>query len=1137
MNGLAERLAALPREKRVLFARRNPVSFAQQRLWLVDQLMPGEPVYNIPAAVRLRGPLDAAALARSLSEIVRRHEVLRTTFAEVEGLLVQLVGGAEELSLPVEDLTRLPEDEREAEALRLSNEDARRPFDLARGPLFRASLLRLGEEHHVLLVNMHHIVSDGWSLSVLIRELTTLYAAFSRGEESPLPELPIQYVDFAKWQREWLQGSVLEEQLTYWRRQLGDIPPALELPADRPRPAAPSHRGATITAAVSRQVTDRLNELSRREGATLFMTLLAAFQALLHRYTGQADIAVGTPIANRNRAETEGLIGFFVNTLVLRTDLSGDPSFRELVGRVREATVGAYDHQDVPFEKLVEELQPERGLSRQPLFQVMFGLQNAPRPAPSAPGLEVTPVKVGNRTAKFDLTLTAAEGEAGLALSMEYSSDLFEEPTVGRLLDSLKVLLASIAADPASPVGRLDLLTDGERQRLLVEFNDTQTDFAADVAVHLLFEEQAAARPEAVAVVSGAGRVTYGELNGSANRLARRLIDLGVGPDSLVGIYMERSVEMLAAVLGVLKAGGAYLPLDTQYPKRRLAYMLEDARPSVLLTQAALAGALPETTACVVRVDADPAGDEGEENPPARARGGNLAYVIYTSGSTGRPKGVMITHRNLSNYMKWCAETYVEAGAGGAPLHSPIGFDLTVTSVFAPLLAGQPVVLLEEGAGVGALAAALRDGGGFGLVKLTPAHLEVLNQQLTPAQAAGRTAAFVIGGEALSAESLELWRAHAPATRLFNEYGPTEATVGCCVREVRPGDARAGAVSIGRPIFNTQMYVLDAHLNPLPAGVAGELYIAGEGLARGYLNRPALTAERFVSNPFSREPGGRMYRTGDLARFLPDGGLVFLGRVDQQVKVRGFRIELGEIEAALSGHERVRECAAVARGDGGAGGRLVAYVVAQGAAEADELVPELRRFLKGRLPEYMIPSAFVLLDALPLTANGKVDRRALPEPDGARVVPSREFVAPRDALELRLKEIWEDVLGVRPVGVTDNFFELGGHSVLAVRLLSHVQQLASGGAGLAQPAREGLGLSALFRHPTVEGLAAALRQVSRVATPPLSPPQSCLVKLSEGDSAEPFFFVHPAGGNVFCYSELARRLGRERTFYGVQARG
>jgi amino acid adenylation domain-containing protein/non-ribosomal peptide synthase protein (TIGR01720 family) len=1076
----AEAGVSVPPMRRAPRDQTLPLSFAQQRLWFLDQLEPNSPTYNLPEALRLHGPLNLAALERSLNEIVRRHEVLRTTFATLDGQARQIIAPQLTLPLSIDDLRSLPPAEREAEAQRLMKAAAQQPFDLAIGPLLRARALRLADDDHIVLLTLHHIAGDDWSTNVLLQEVSALYDAFTHDRPSPLPELPLQYADFAHWQRAWLQGAVLEKQLGYWQQQLRGAPPLLPLPTDRPRPPVQTFNGAYHTFVLPPQLSLSIRALCQREGVTPFMLLLAAFQTLLHRYTHSDDVSVGTPIANRNRAEIEGLIGFFVNTLVLRTDLSGEPSFREVLRRVREVSLGAYAHQDVPFEMIVEALQPKRDLSHSPLFQVMFVIQNAPQQRRAfVPGLTLSSAEAHSGTAKFDLTLfMMEEADDRLSGALEYNTDLFDAATMTRLLGHFETLLTGIVADPDQSIATLPLLTAAERRQLLIEWNDTQAGYPSQLCAHQLFEEQVARTPDASAVKFGETVLTYAELNGRANQLAHYLRQRAVGPETLVGICVERSIELIVGLLGVLKAGGAYVPIDPHYPAERIAYMLEDAQTPIVLTQERLVSSRQPSAVSnqqVLCLDSDwplIAGESGD-NPINETSPGHLAYVIYTSGSTGKPKGVMVIHRGLVNYLTWCRRAYPLAGGNGAPVHSSISFDLTVTAVFAPLIAGRCVHLLPDDLAVETLSDAVRAVNDFSLIKITPAHLQLLGQQLAPDQAAQRTRAFIIGGENLLVDHIAFWQRHAPGTQLINEYGPTETVVGCCVYDTPLHQHRSGSIPIGRPISNTQLYVLDKHLQPVPIGVTGELYIGGAGVARGYLNRPDLTEEKFLPNPFESEtparhqtpcgasvpnPESKIYKTGDLVRYLPDGNLVCLGRADFQVKIRGFRVELGEIETVLGQHPAVREAIAWVWQASGTQ-RLVAYIVPQN--DDAPAAADLRAFLKEKLPEYMIPAAFVTLDSLPLTSNGKIDHAALPAPDQIQSESASTYVAPSTPPEQLLADIWAQVLGLRQVGIHDNFFELGGDSIMSIQVIARANQ-----AGLQLTAKQ------LFEQPTIAGLAA-----------------------------------------------------------------
>jgi amino acid adenylation domain-containing protein len=1040
-----------------------PLSFAQERLWFIDRLEPGSATYNVPVVWRVGGALDQAALERATGEIVRRHEALRAVFPEVDGSPVQVIAPFGGSTLPVEDLSGLSAADRDAALRRRVGEEAGRAFDLSAGPLFRAALLRLGAEDHVLLLCMHHILVDQWSLGVLRRELSTLYAAYREGRESPLPELAVQYADYAVWQREQLAGEVLDRHLAYWKERLAGAPELLELPTDRPRPAVQTYRGAHEGITLPGELLDRLEAVGRGEGATPFMTLLAAFQVLLGRYGGSDDVVVGSPISGRTRREVEELIGLFLNTLVLRTDLSGDPSFREVLGRVRETTLGAFEHQEIPFERLVTELQPERSLSYSPLFQVLFVLQEAERPEGAAGSLELRGMGAARSgTSKFDLTLFTGRTAEGLTASLEYNTDLFDRGTIRRMLGHLKRVLEEVAADADVRLSKLTLLEDAERRQVVAEWNATDAAYPREVCVHELFEAQADRAPGAVAVRHAGGSLSYAELEERANRLARHLRGLGVGPDARVGLCLERGPELMVGVLGILKAGGAYVPLDPAYPAERLAYMLEDSAARVLLTQASLAERLPAGGATVVRLDADAAEIERESGERLRvpAGPGNLAYVIYTSGSTGRPKGVAMPHRPLVNLLAWQAASG-RAPAGAVTLqYTSISFDVSFQEIFATWCAGGTLVLVSEEVRTdSSQLARLLEAEGVERLFLPFVALQHLAEASVELGIAPASLVEVItAGEQLRVtEPIRRWFAAMPGCVLVNQYGPSETHV--VSARVLEGESASWPLlpSIGAPVANTRLYVVDQQMEPAPVGVPGELLLGGDAVARGYLERPGLTAERFVPDPFSTEGGARLYRTGDRARWLASGEVEYLGRTDEQVKVRGFRIEPGEIEAVLSDHAAVREAVVVVREDAPGDRRLVAYVV---AGEPAAVTPaELRAHLKRRLPEYMVPSAVVVLEALPLTPSGKVARRALPAPDLAS--PEEAYVAPRTPTEEVLAGIWAEVLRLERVGVHDSFFELGGHSLLATRVVSRVRVEFS----------VELPLRALFETPTVAGLA------------------------------------------------------------------
>jgi len=1105
-----------------------PLSFAQQRLWFIDQLDPGNSVYNFPAAVRLTGPLDLTALQQSLNEIVKRHEVLRTTFVTVDGRPAQVIAQTSAVTLALVDLWALSEADRETEVLRLAIEESRRPFDLAKGPLLRASLLQLGEQEYVGLLTMHHIVADGWSSGVLIREMAVLYHAFSSGKPSPLVDLPIQYADFAHWQRQWLRDEVLEVQLDYWKQQLSGAA-QLELSTDHPRPPIQTFRGSRHTFALPSNLTERVKTLSRQQGVTNFMFLVAAFKVLMHRYTDQDDIVVGTPIANRNRLEVESLIGFFANTLALRTDLSGNPTFIELLRRVREVCLAAYVHQDLPFERLVEELHLERDLSRNPIFQVMFVLRNASGQVLEMPGLTMSPLEVDSGTTHFDLILHMTETEHELSGELVYNTDLFEPDTIARMLEHFQTLLEGIVADPDQQLSNLPLLSEAERHQLLVEWNNNKAGHSQTQCIHQLFQAQVERTPDAIAVVLEGEQLTYGELNRRANQLAHHLRSLGVGPEVPVGLRMEHSLEVIVGLLGILKAGGAYLPLDPAYPKERTAFMIEDAHIPVLLVQERLMDGLPGHTAKVVSLDSDwkIIAAESEENPVDLAMLESLAYVIYTSGSSGRPKGVLVSHGSIVNHCRDIARYYELVSSDRILQCASLSFDLSLEQILPTLMVGATLVLQAAKVWPAAEFNRVLAQSGLTVLNLPTAYWQELTREwadLPEVVPNHRPRLVIVGGDVMSPEALGRWQRTAlRGVRLINAYGPTEATITASAFEITPQLCPATTfqrVPIGRPLANREIYILDRYENPVPIGVAGELCIGGVGLARGYLNRPELTAEKFIPNWFSNESGARLYKSGDLARYQADGNIEYLGRVDHQVKIRGFRVELEEIEALLRAHPAVREAALVAQEDPAGERRLVAYLVVE--REHPATTKDLRIYLKEKVPEYMVPADFVTLDALPMMPNGKVDRRVLPAPDRTRPDSDKAFVAPRDALELQLTQLWEEVLGIRLVGIRDNFFELGGHSLAAVRLFALIERRLG----------RKLPLATVFQDATIEHLANILRDHAQPTRR-----SSSLVAIQTGGNKRPLFLMHPAGGHVFPYVHLAHGLGTDQPCYGLQAKG
>ena len=1100
-----------------------PLSFAQQRLWFLDLLEGKSATYNIPVAIYLEGSLNIVALEAALVEIVRRHEVLRVTFSAENGTPFQAIAPASNLELLVIDLQNLPEAIRESEVQKLANEEASKFFDIATELLVRFKLLGLSAKSNVLLLTMHHIVSDDWSLGVFFRELQVIYEAFSQQKPSPLPELPIQYADFAIWQRQCLTSEALATELNYWKQQLADIPPQLELPTDRPRPSVRGFRGGSESFSISGELTAKLLQVNQKYNATLFMTLLAAFSTLLYRYSGQTDIVVGAPIANRDRPEIESLIGFFVNTLVLRTTFAENPSFVSLLHQLRKTCLDAYSHGDVPFEQLVEELQPERNQSYTPLFQVMFALQYAESEKTGEnwelSGLKVSRLQTNNATSQFDLTLWMRETESGLTGRWEYNTDLFDAETISRMAGHFQILLEAIVDRPEARVAFLPLMGQEERNQLLLEWNSTHSQYPDNYCLHQLFEKQVERTPDAIAVVFEEKRITYRELNSRANQLAHYLQSLGVEPEVLVGICVERSLEMIIGLLGILKAGGAYLPLDPDYPPERLAYILSDSQATVLVTTKELIVRLQSLPELVVCLDSDweSISTHSKANSSLPVRPDNLAYVIYTSGSTGKPKGVQICHQSLVNFL--CSMRTIPGLSDTDTILAvtTISFDIAALEIYLPLIVGAKVILASrEVATDGQQLLSKLELSGATVMQATPATWRML---LAVGWQGNSQLKVLCGGEALSVQLAAKLREKSAC--VWNLYGPTEATVWSTICPVRTlghiENSKDASVSIGRPIANTQIYILDSHLQPVPIGVPGELHIGGAGLARGYLNRPELTAAKFIPNPFSNESGSRLYKTGDQARYLEDGNIGFIGRIDNQVKIRGFRIELGEIEATLAQHPEVRSAVVTVREESPGEKRLVAHIVTQTEVE----LAQLRSFVKTKLPNYMMPSAFVLLDVMPLTPNGKVDRRALPAPDTENLSQNTNFIPPRTPVELQLSQIWSEVLNLSSVGVTDNFFDLGGHSLLAVRLMARIEQQL----GIDLP------LTTLFTEPTIESQATLLNSKSNTRS------YSPLVPIRTSGDLPPLFCVHPVGGNVLCYAELARHLGQNRPFYGLQSMG
>jgi len=1082
MSTLSARVQRLSPERRALLARAlredggaaSPLSFSQQRLWFLHRWDPDSPAYNLPFAARLSGLLDAGALAWSLDQIARRHEILRTTFFEIDGEPFQAVDDDVTPFFSLEDLSGLEPRERRLGIEALLADAGARPFDLASGPLLRAGLFRCAPEDHLLVLVFHHIVFDGWSIGIFLEELAALYAARCGGRSPELPILPIQYADFARWERAAAGGEASARQMAYWRKKLAGAPGVLELPADRPRSPERTGRGGTETLVVPASTAAALRELGSRHGVTLFMTLLAALKVLLLRYTGQEDVVVGTPIAHRNRGEVERLIGFFVNTLVLRTDLSGDPTFGELLGRVRRTSLDAYTNQDVPFEALVEELQPDRDPSHTPLFQTMFVLQNAPLNPVELAGLTLSPMPVPAGTAKFDLTLSVEESDGELGCALVYDGALFDASTAARILAHYRSLLEGVAAGADRPISELPMQPADDRRRLLQEWAGTSSSYPRDASLTALFEDQAARSPGSVAL-AGETTLTYRDLDRRAGRVARRLAGLGVGPEQRVGLCSERSPDMIAGLIGILKCGAAYVPLDPDDPPERLAFTRRDAALRAILAPRELRSLVSSWSGSLPILDLEEPG--GEEDQSVRLRhvqADRLACILYTSGSTGRPKGVAVTHRSVVRLVR--GNDYIHFGPEQVFLqHSSIAFDASLLEIWGALLHGGRLAILPPGRpSLQELGRAIERHGVTTLWLTAPLFHQMVDDALESLHGVRQ---LLAGGDVLSPAHVERALRSLPSCRIVNGYGPTEATTFACCCDLRWAGAGRSSVPIGRPIRNTRVYVLDARREPVPIGVPGDLYIAGDGLARGYADTTA-TAERFVPDPHAGSPGERMYDTGDRARWLEDGTLEFLGRRDRQVKVRGYRVEPGEVESALASHPAVREAAVVTTVEGG-DRRLMAYVVMKEGGAGQEA--GLRLHLKQRLPGYMVPALWVWIDALPRTSSGKVDRERLPP---ARGEIAREAAAepPRTPVECALAGIWEEVLGVQRVGLRDDFFALGGHSLRATQVVSRARQVW----GVELPLRR------LFECPKLGELAASveglLRETSRREAAPRATP-------------------------------------------------
>ena len=1083
-------IALLPREGK---GGRFGASLSQQRLWFLDQLEGAGAAYFMPLAIRLTGDLDRDALGRALDALVGRHESLRTVFEANGGEALQIVLDEASFALKATDLSDIPAPEQEVEIRRAQQIETGTAFDLGKGPLIRGQLLRLGTDEHLLLVTVHHIISDGWSLGVFIRELAEFYGAFKENRAPSLPSLTVQFADYANWQKTWLQGAALESQLQYWRERLSGAPEQLDLPTDRPRPVAQSYRGRDLPVRIGAASSGALRACAQRHGITLFMVLYAAWAVVLSRLSGQNDIAVGTPVANRRRPELENLIGFFVNTLVLRVQAEPDLTVAQFLAQVKEVTLGAYDHQDVSFERVLEAVAPPRSLSRNPVFQVMFALQNAPSTELQLPGLTAAAVDEGTcELAKFDLELLLEERGEEIAGSINYATDLFDRETVTRWVESFSVVLRNLAACDSQPIGDLPLLCEQERQRVVVDFNRTEVAYPTTHLIHQLFETRARETPDAIALSFEGQSLTYAALDEAADRLAAELRNAGIGPNDLVGVRMERSPEMTVALLGVLKSGGAYVPVDPGYPAERTRHILENARPRVLLTQAHLQRSAPGLAPLELTLDQDreqvtrfaSSGD----SPPRVVSLDDLAYVIYTSGSTGLPKGAMNAHRGVLNRLQWMQDAYRLTTHDRVLQKTPFSFDVSVWEFFWTLMCGARLIVARPGGHQDPMYLQdLIEKEDVTRLHFVPSMLQAFLDRHQP----GRCPSLrhiVCSGEELPAALKERCLRAFPDARLSNLYGPTEAAVDVTYWDCQPDPSEA-RVPIGRPISNIRMYILGRRGEPTPIGVAGEVMIGGVGVGRGYVGQPDLTAERFVTDPFSSEAGARLYRTGDLGRWRNDGAIEYLGRNDHQIKLRGFRIELGDIEAQLVRHPGVNEAVVIAREDSVGDKRLVAYLTARGAAPDGA---ELRAYLASLLPEYMVPAGFVVLDRFPLSANGKLDRRSLPAP-GAESFNAREYVPPRDDIERTLVDLWRDQLPVERIGRQDNFFELGGHSLSGMKLLAAIERVLE----VRLPA------SALFRSPTLAEMAQAVRE--RTLSPGNERAQASL--LGDGPKESPLAFT------------------------------
>lgn len=1098
-----------------------PLSLQQRQLW---RLRNESTAFRAQCVVLLKGNLHKNILAETVKETVKRHEILRTTFRQIPGLKYPIQIITEENSIELEEIDLTHEQQSGVEEVLRQKRNL--PFDYERCPLLHLSLLALAADEHMLALTLPAFCADTQTLDNLVSDISRLYEDFARGRKPTLDE-PMQFIQFSEWQSALLREDEAGPGKEYWRKLLAAANRNAVLPYENNFAGATSFEPAQLELSLDSDLVAKMDATAQRYDVSTADLLLACWHMLLWRLTGHAEVLVNCVFDGRKYEELRSAAGLFARSLPIPCSLGEDNRFSQVISKIAEARREAEGWQ----EYFTSEQETEVDSDDEPESIYSYGFEYHAWPAPqAAAGVTFSIHTQYVCFDRFKIKLTCIRRGNSLLAEFLYDRNLFSPTDIERLGEQFKTLLTSSSEKPEVAIRELEMVGNRERQLLLVEWNDTDAAYPRTACVHELFEDRARRQPNHIAVEIEGERLTYRELNERANQVANYLRRLGVTAEARVGILMERSLEMIVGLWGVLKAGGAYVPLDPTSPEARLSFVLEDAGVQVILSQEKLSQRLPGSRATMIYLDSDWHRIETEStiNPINETVAENLVYVIYTSGSTGRPKGVMISHQGLVNYLSWCTREYAVTEGKGTLVHSPLGFDLTVTSLLSPLLAGQRVILLAERPEIESLRNTLRAGADFSLVKITPAHLEILSHTTPSGEVQGWARALIIGGDALLGENLSFWRSHAPATRLINEYGPTETVVGCCVFESPQGEVPSGAVPIGKPIANTQLYVLDERQQLVPVGLPGELYIGGDGLARGYLNRPDLTAQNFVPHPFSAKAGARVYRTGDIARYLPDGNLEYVGRADHQVKIRGFRIELGDVEAAVAQHPLISEAVVIVSEDQPGNKRLIAYYVPreQGISASQNghpLSPDsLRDYLQKELPAYMIPSEFVMLETLPLTANGKVNRRALPSLNGTGSDRAETFIPPRDVLELQLVQIWEDILGRRPVGVRDDFFKLGGHSILAARLMARIQQLL----GINLP------LATLFQRSTIEYLAGLLRQREESAIS-----FSSLVKIHAGGSNPPFFCFHPGGGNILCYIDLARHLGVEQTFFGLQSWG